>query len=51
MMLYFFDEETQRVEKISSTKVYVGVDKVTATLSNGHAKVIKIDKLVYIAEE
>lgn len=51
MTLYFFNEETQRVEKIASQKVYAGTNKVTAILSNGHAMEIKIDNLFYIVEE
>lgn len=51
MLLYYFDEETQKVEEISVKKLVVGVDHATATLSTDRFKLIKINKLLYIVEE
>lgn len=51
MLLYYFDEETQKVEEIAIKKLVVGVDHATATLSTGQFKLVKINKLLYIVEE
>lgn len=51
MLLYYFDEDTQKVEEISVKKLVVGVDQATATLATGQFNLIKINKLLYIVEE
>lgn len=51
MLLYYFDEETQKVEEISIKKLVIGVEHATAALSTDHFKLIKINKLLYIVEE
>lgn len=51
MLVYYFDEDTQKVEEISVKKVVVGVEHATVTSDTNHSKIIKINKLLYIVEE
>ena len=51
MLLYYFDEDTQKIEEISVKRIVVGLEHATATLDKNHFKLIKINKLLYIVEE
>lgn len=51
MLLYYFDEDTQKVEEICVKKVVVGVEHTTVTTETNHFKLIKTNKLLYIVED
>lgn len=51
MLVYYFDEGTQKVEEISVKKIVVGVEHATVTTDTDHFKLIKISKLLYIVED
>ena len=43
MLIYYFDESTQKVEEILVKKLVLGVDHATATIATGQFKLIKIN--------
>lgn len=51
MTVWYFDNETGKIEELACTSVTVGVEYATVCDYNAHYKLIPIQKLLYILSD